>query len=154
MRISYSEDEDYPGQFDLWQANCERSLSGRKGRAALAELEAALVALPSKRLIAGTLDDGADCCAIGALVRHKQITPHTEFDAPDEIGQACGMPRLVAWKVVEMNDVLLLSRWDGNKHVRLTPEERYEAVLTWVRQQLRDKHDETSKRKPDRTVPR
>jgi len=40
MRIGYSEDEDYPGQFELWQANCQRSLKGKKGQAALRELEA------------------------------------------------------------------------------------------------------------------
>jgi hypothetical protein len=71
MRISYSEDEDYPGQFELWQDNCERSLRGLAGQKSLRELEAALLALPSKRLIAHELDNGEDCCAIGALCRMK-----------------------------------------------------------------------------------
>lgn len=44
MRISYSDEEDSPGQFALFQANCRRSLQGKKGQAALRELEAALLA--------------------------------------------------------------------------------------------------------------
>ncbi len=51
MRISYNEDEDFPGQIDLWQANLERSLKGRKGQSALRDIEQALLALPEKKLI-------------------------------------------------------------------------------------------------------
>ena len=46
MRVNYSEDEDYGGQFNLWQANCRRSRRGKKGQAALRELEAALLGMP------------------------------------------------------------------------------------------------------------
>ena len=31
MRAGYSEEESFPGEFDLWQRNCERSQRGRKG---------------------------------------------------------------------------------------------------------------------------
>ena len=48
MRVSYSEEENYPGQFDLWQANCKRSRQGKKGQVALRELKAALLAMPDK----------------------------------------------------------------------------------------------------------
>lgn len=124
MRIGYSEDENFPGQFALWQANCDRSLAGRKGQAVLGELKAALLALPSRRLIADQLDDGIDCCAIGALVRHKGLSPKADPEcAMEEVGVECGMPRLVAWMIVELNDVILQSR---------SPEERYVAVLDWV----------------------
>lgn len=138
MRINYSEDEDYPGQFELWQANCRRSLLGAKGQAALRELEAALLALPSKRLIRNDLDDGADVCAIGALVRFKQITPQAdaEFEMED-VGIECGMPRLVAWKVVELNDVELDYRWLLGRSVEITPEDRYQRVLEWVQELIR-----------------
>lgn len=135
-RISYSDEEDFPGQFFLWQANCERSLGGRLGQAALRELEAALVALPTKRLIANDLQTPeGDVCAIGALARHKGITPSPEgnvrgFDPEyemEEIGVECGMPRMVAWKAVEKNDIEL---------GYVTPEERYTRMLDWVRSEL------------------
>jgi hypothetical protein len=169
VRIGYSEDEDYPGQFELWQANCRRSLKGRAGQSALRELEAALVALPEKRLIAHKLvsADG-EVCAIGALARYKgrDLVAETRsqlaeigidhFDDEiegggemEEIGMELGMPRLVAWKVVELNDIQLTGpdlvtcegpyRWPAEKPktwVDITPESRYKRVLEWVRRQL------------------
>jgi hypothetical protein len=144
MRISYSDEEGFAGQFNLWQANCARSVAGRRGQNALRELEAALLALPAPRLIMKKLDDGVDCCAIGALVRQKRITPQADPDYEMElVGEECGLPRMVAWKVVELNDIELTSRWEpwsaeygGGQWVDYTPEERYEAVLRWVRGQL------------------
>jgi hypothetical protein len=154
-RINYSDEEDFPGQFNIWQANCRRSIRGKRGQAELRELEAALVALPSKRLIHGALEDNdGDVCAIAAYGRHKGIDL-SKFDPEynsDEVGIAGGMPRLVAWKVVELNDVELDTVWEvahgpiqnGHGHYKggialirdMTPEERYERVLTWVRAQL------------------
>jgi hypothetical protein len=131
MRISYSEDEDYPGQFELWQTNCERSLRGREGQAELMELHAALLALPDKRLIHGSLvDEDGEVCAVGAYAKHKGLDLQKfdpEYDT-DEVGIEAGMPKLVAWKVVEMNDMEL--------HSRFTPEERYTLMLAWVESKL------------------
>jgi len=141
MRIGYSDDEDWPGQFALFQANCRRSLRGQTGQCALRQLEAALLALPKPRLIAHELQDVAgDVCAIGALVRYQGITPKAdpEFEM-EHIGVECGMPLLVAWKVVEQNDIEFDTRYVADPvfhRVLYTPEERYDAMLAWVRQQL------------------
>jgi hypothetical protein len=157
MRLNYSDDEDYPGQFNLWQANCARSLRGKAGQAELRELEAALVALPEKRLIHGALtDEDGGVCAVACYARHKGIDLSTfdpEYES-DDVGVRAGMPRLVAWKVVALNDIELES-WCGYVegpatreesryahrgvwvHRDLTPEERYEKVLAWVREQLK-----------------
>lgn len=155
MRLNWTDEEDRPGQFALWDANCRRSLRGKDGQKALRELEAALLALPEKRLIRDALtNDDGEVCAVGAYARHKGLDL-SKFDPEyesDEVGIAAGMPPLVAWKVVALNDVTLdtvwevadgpLNRWDahykgGVAVVRdMTPEERYEKVLTWVRSQL------------------
>jgi hypothetical protein len=140
VRIGYSEDEDYPGQFELWQANCRRSLKGRAGQSALRELEAALVALPEKRLIAHKLvsADG-EVCAIGALARYKgrDLVAETrsqlaeigidhfddEIEGGGEMEVTCEGPY----------------RWPAEKPktwVDITPESRYKRVLEWVRRQL------------------
>jgi hypothetical protein len=129
-RISYSDDEDYPGQFELWQANCERSLRGAKGQQELAQLRAALLALPEKRLIHELLEDEeGGVCAIGAYGKHKGLDlSRFEVDSDtDQVGIAGGMPDLVAWKVVEMNDM---------EFDHLTPEQRYEKMLAWVESKL------------------
>ena len=170
MRISYSDDEDFPGQFNIWQANCRRSLRGRKGQAALRRLEAALVAMPEKALRQGKLvaHDGS-VCAIGALARAEGKLPEPEPLQTDEFDDEyedegdtsewatdnLGFPKLVAWKVVEQNDIQLDTKWirlEGPVRtaweldhkwphnlyaiVPLTPEERYDKMLAWVRAQL------------------
>lgn len=130
-RISYCDEEDHPGQFDLWQANCRRSLQGKRGKAELIQLRDALLALPDKRLIHGSLiDEDGELCAIGAYAKHKglDLQKYDPEDATDEVGIEAGMPDLVAWKVVEMND--------EQYHSGFTPEQRYEAMLGWVERQL------------------
>lgn len=136
MRIGYCDEEDYPGQFGLWQANCERSLRGKRGQQELRELHVALLALPKKALIHGALEDeGGGVCAIGAYAKYKGLDL-SKFDVDsdtDEVGVAAGMPPLVAWKIVEMNDCEL--HWSSDLAV-LTPEQRYEKMLAWVESQI------------------
>lgn len=154
-RINYSDEEDRPGQFALWDANCRRSLKGKAGQRELRELKAALLALPEKRLIRDALtDDDGGVCAIACYGRHKGVDL-SKFDPEyesDEVGIAGGMPRLVAWRVVALNDIILDTVWEvahgpveryhgsykgGIALIRdVTPEERYDAVLKWVNQQL------------------
>lgn len=65
--MSRFSDDDYEGSFpnqaDLWWANAQRALKGKRGLKALAELREALLALPEKRLISGAL------CTVGAMDR-------------------------------------------------------------------------------------
>ena len=155
MRLNYSDEEDFPGQFEIWQANCRRSIRGKKGQAELREFEKALLALPEKRLIKDALrDEHSGVCAIGCYARHKGLDL-SKFDPEDEsdaVGVAAGMPRLVAWEVVALNDITLDTVWEvadgppqpgygiykgGVPLVRdMTPEERYERVLAWVREHI------------------
>lgn len=132
-RVNYSDEEDYPGQSGLFQANCDRSLRGKKGQAELRELKAALLALPEKYLLGNLLyDDAGGVCAIGAYGKYKGVNLAT-FDPEegdhDEVGIAGGMPRLVAWKVVEMNDIELETA---------KPEQRYRRMLAWIERLLHD----------------
>lgn len=142
MRINYSDDEDFPGQYELWRANVERSLAGRKGQVALRELEAALTALPKKELIDGQLEDcEGNVCALGAVFRArglatKEFRPVVEFEhtedkeiyrANDAAIKALGIPRLVGLEIIYQND-------DG--WFTPNPAIRYERVLAWVRQQI------------------
>ena len=131
MRINYSEDENFPGQSEMWQANCRRSIRGKQGQEELRALRDALLELPDKRLIHGLLtDEDGGVCAVGAYAKAKGLDLQT-FDPEgetDEVGIVAGMPKLVAWKVVEMNDMEL--------HSGFTPEERYVKMLAWVEHQL------------------
>jgi len=63
-------DEAFPNQAELWHANVQRALTGKRGRKALAELREALRALPEKRPIAGAL------CTVGGLDRPDLRNAH------------------------------------------------------------------------------
>lgn len=144
MRINYSDDEDYPGQFNLWQANCNRSIKGKQGQAALRELEAALLALPEKRLISGELQDAdGEVCAIGAVAKHRGITPESDPEEMEEVGIELGFPRMVAWKIVALNDLEIDDHYVQGKLVPYTPEERYGLVLRQVQKWLTAKQQPT-----------
>lgn len=173
MRINFTDEEDRPGQFALWQANCRRSLQSKAGQASLRRLEAALLAMPEKALISGKLVDAdGQVCALGQLAKVEGKLPALPQVLTDEYGDydddeedtadfaegVLGFPRLVAWKVVEQNDILNDVVWelahgplnrgeayyrgpDGTGHglpyIRdMTPEERYTKVLAWVRAQI------------------
>ena len=140
MRVNYSEDETWPGQFELWQANCERSRRGRKGQAALRELESALSAMPVQELHAAVfVEQTGEACAIGAMLverliskgahREQAVLECANLDPGDveEHGVGLGMPRLVAWSVAVENDT-----YPGCE----TPTSRYARVLQWVRGEL------------------
>ena len=156
MRANYSEEESYPGEFELWQANCTRSRQGRKGGEGLRRLEAALLALPSRKLHNDVfVKTNGECCAIGALAvqeeigrgstREEAITNCATGDATkvEEIGVKLGMPRLVAWAVAVENDqyegrmVAAPELPRGTCFRQETPAERYERVVGWVQQELR-----------------
>jgi hypothetical protein len=155
MRLNYTDEEDRPGQFALWDANVRRSIRGKSGQRELRELETALLDLPEKRLIKDALtDEEGGCCAIACYAKHKGVDV-SKFDPEyesDEVGIAAGMPKLVAWSIVALNDITLDTVWEvaegpiqrghgqykgGIPLVRdMTPEERYVKVLEWVRERI------------------
>ena len=145
MRVSFSDEEDYQGQFNLWHANCWRSRRGRKGQATLRELEAALLTMPVKELHVDVLvEPTGEACAIGAMLLQRKVNEGmTREEAATELGkldpydtehhgvEIGGMPRLVAWSVAVENDDNYFCE------SKETPTHRYERVLAWVRLQLK-----------------
>jgi sugar phosphate isomerase/epimerase len=147
MRLNFNEGEDFPNQAFLWEANQQRSLKGKKGQAALRELEAALLSLPEKKLIKDELENAdGQVCALGALAKHRGVQipridwgseEYSEFDEDDsermslELAKNLGVPKMVAVAVVYEND----DCWPPT----ITPEGRYTKMLGWVRRQLKQK---------------
>jgi hypothetical protein len=141
MRIGWTDEEDKPGQFAIWHANVNRSVAGKRGQAMLRELHAALLALPEKRLVHEAIAADGEVCAIGAWLVAKReqagedrATVLAEYEAvsdddyTDAVAEEAGAPKLVAWRLVELNDIELDT---------VTPEQRYARVLAWVEKVLR-----------------
>ena len=130
----------------LWRQAIENALSGRKGQATLRELEAALLALPQKRLIEGALCHDGEVCALGALALKRgaidpENPPYLEDGGAAEVGDWAehhlGVRYALAWEIQWHNDE---GQWQGDYLRRgraETPEERYERVLAWVRSRIK-----------------
>lgn len=130
------------GRYSLWEQATRNALSGKRGQAALADLEEALLALPEPRLIEGALAENGEVCAIGALVLHKRrqqgeqralvLADMERFGREDDIadvtagmGQRWGnMAYAMAWHIAYLND---------EDCRNLNPEQRFRFVLGWVR---------------------
>ena len=127
-----------------WIARVKAVMKGKPGKRSFGQLVRALLTLPQKRLIAGSLCDGTGVCAIGALgYRHyvdQGMTPQSAWkkmrgaarcgdfsDGPgiDEFGRdELGLTETLAWLIAEKND----EQW-GHE----TPEYRYRVMLDWAR---------------------
>lgn len=137
-------DWDY-NRYMLWERAVVNALSGRRGQAALADLETALLALPEPRLIEGALARDGEVCAVGALVltnrcaagedraavlaELERATDPDDNYLADDVTASYGakhgrMAYAMAWRIAELND---------EDCRNLTPEGRYEYVLSWVR---------------------
>jgi hypothetical protein len=172
----YDYDEpEYPNSGELWAANVQRALSGKRGKKALAEMREALRALPEKRLIEGALctvggvdaratstdpygyyrteleekikADGEGVCAIGAYLWYRKVKagtdPQAAFEAlptyldtegeggwqTAQAGKAAGLTFTLAWTLAQRNDMTFGS---------MTPEQRYEAFMKWLDDQLEE----------------
>lgn len=153
-RIDYCEPDDTRSflRACAYGANTERHLKGKKGQAALLELEAALLALPEKALqysrfvvIPEKEGDQGSVCALGAVALKRKMdkglgrqealrTINKEFhchedDSSLEVGDTAKYMNYVhnfAWAVIEQND-----EYGGR-----TPEECYKRVLKWCQNSI------------------
>lgn len=138
--------------YGRWRGRCAVVLRGKPGKAALKDLERALLLMPHKRLIEGDLCDGNGVCANGAWVyRHyvdQGVSPREAWRRLKKEGRSkddlfrsgadlertvkiasenLGITRTLAEIVAWVND---------DKTWAPTPEVRYARVLKWVQQHL------------------
>lgn len=151
-RVSYDNDYNYdPLAAARWDRNSRAVFVSKRGQAILRDLEAALLALPEKRLVEDTFWDTEfieeaesvrlNACVLGAYARYKGLKatelsglnpfwdePIDANETADAISQMTPMTFTMAWNLVEQND-----EYFGN----YTPEQRYDAMLDWIRSHLR-----------------
>jgi hypothetical protein len=140
-RSDYSEDLD-DWALIRWRGAVISAIRGKRGQTFLKELEAALVALPQKRLIAEKFCHNGEVCALGSVAVARKVASdkpqnqamkevEEEFDPWDYAGTAgkLGIAEALAQEIMFLND--------ENPYGENTPEKRYEAVLRWVREQIK-----------------
>lgn len=168
MSSRFGDDGDGESEvpYEFWDKILERAFHGPRAAARLRDLEAALLAIPRKRLILGAVAKDGDVCAIGAFVAFRKSQKGTslqdaiaelealKIDAEDnydageataDLGKEHGMSRTMARCVA--------ARQDEELH-QLTPEERYEEMLAWVRGAIVEAEKPLpAKPKPARLIP-
>lgn len=138
-RSNYSDDCE---NLELWRANVERTIQGKRGQALLKELEAALVALPDKALITEDMarPENDSVCALGAVALKRGIEKgkdrltvlkeiaekFPEGCEAEELADEFSISSMLAREITYVNDEMAPTK----------PQERYEYVLNWVREQI------------------
>lgn len=131
-RSGYSDDCE---NVNLWRANVERTLCGKRGQSFLRDLRAALDALPEpKQLIGYALkDETGNVCAMGSVGLARGIDMSAvDAEEPSEVGKVFGISSMMAQEIAWINDEAL-GYWSGQAE---TPEQRYERVSKWVNENL------------------
>lgn len=128
-----------------WRGMVASAIRGKRGQKLLTDLLAALDAMPRKELITHELeqfnpDDGSlEVCALGAL-GHARGIDMAKVDAsePEEVAGVFDIAECLAQEIVYINDEHFDYRWDGNKRVDITPEERWTGMRAWVAKRIRN----------------
>lgn len=131
-RSGYSDDHDNNWDLIRWRGAVASAIRGKRGQAFLNEMLAAFDVLPEKKLIANELEieEGA-VCALGAVAKVRGIDVK-EIDPEDNerVAELFAIPHTLACEIVYMND-----EWGSHKQ---TPEQRYERMRKWVKDQIWD----------------
>lgn len=130
--MNRSGNDDGRDNLGLWRQAVARAIHGKRGQAFMREMEAALAALPAKRLITGNLVSYGDCCALGAvaLARELDVDGLAEYDLDRDImADTFGIAPAMVAEIMFEND-------EAGSYLGETPERRYDRVLAWVRSEM------------------
>lgn len=145
-RHGYQDDIDDPLVYGRWAGRVASAMRGKRGRKLLEELEAALLALPEKKLIAGAFavpEDGCAVCALGAVaVSRKMQTGLSREDATKAVAaewpvddDECGDLAAAAFDIAEPMAREIMY-WNDEIYSN-NPAGRYQYVLRSVQSALR-----------------
>lgn len=148
-RSGYTDDYD-GGALNLWRANVDRAIAGKRGQAFLREMAVALDAMPVKELVADeVVRDSEHVCAMGAVALARGLdVSELDPDDSDTVAAKFGIARALACEIAYENDEhrrLYERAADGSwkRPPDETPAERWQRMRKWV-------DGVTTRRDPDR----
>lgn len=129
-RSGYVDDYDDQWGHICWRGAVKSAIRGRRGQAFLAEMMAALDALPEKKLTRMELESGGNVCAIGAVGKARGVDM-SALDPEDieTVAATFGISDALAREIVFMNDE---GTWGPEAE-----EARFERMRKWVADNLR-----------------
>ena len=121
--------DEFDGSGNLYRANVDRALAGKRGQKFLKEMLVSLEALPKKRLLAEVMQQDDEVCAIGSVglargMDMSELDPeiYPEMDFAVAISKAFKIAVPMAAEVMYYNDI----------RAKETPEERYIRMRNWI----------------------
>lgn len=132
-RSGYTEDlEDLA--MGRWRGQVASAIRGKRGQKLLRDLLAALDAMPEKALITHELrTEEGEVCALGALAVARGIDiSKIDPSEPEEVGVAFDVAPQLAQEIVYMNDEHFDFRYENQRCVPYTSEERWKAMRAWL----------------------
>lgn len=141
-RSGYSDDCDSDIPIELYRQAVHRATTGYRGQHLLRRLRDALDAMPTKRLIAGNIQDSSgQVCAFGALdptAPAYREDDWDDYDHPRKLAKHFGIAPALASEIVYMNDEALSWREKDE-----APEQRWIRMRAWVETQIVPDGDRT-----------
>lgn len=145
-RSGYTEDCDDQWASIRWRGAVASAIRGKRGQAFLAEMLAALDAMPEKRLITMHLEQGGEVCAIGSVGKARGVDM-SGIDPEDyeRVAHLFGIAAPMAQEIVWLNDEAIWWETDengkpireGDSFKRITPEGRWRQMRAWIVSQLK-----------------
>jgi hypothetical protein len=131
-RSGYSDDIDDPWAHIRWRGAVNSALRGVKGQSFLNELDAALDALPEKKLVANELEGEGCFCALGAVGRARGIDL-AKIDTYDHeaLSKTFGIAPAMAQEIMWINDEAVTWR------DKCQDAQRWQEVKKWVKENLK-----------------
>lgn len=141
------DDADDQRRYNLHQGVIAKQMRSRKGQAFLRELIASLEALPEKRLVNDAVAKDGCVCGLGAIALRRRVDAGEDRDAVladlanVEVDVRDGDEHVSEWAERELGaqqNVASAIAWttDADEGT-ITPEQRYERVLSWAKSQVR-----------------
>jgi hypothetical protein len=126
-RSGYSDDMDDTWGWIRYRGAVNSAINGERGQAFLRELDAALDALPEKKLIHYELESNGCFCALGAVGHARGISMADMDLDPAESSKLFGVAKALTAEIMFINDDEYIPT-DG---------QRWIAVKNWVKQNLK-----------------
>jgi|GEM_PF-1275436 len=128
-RSGYLDDYEY---MDLYRANVNRSIKGKRGQFFLKQLLEALEAMPEKALLKEEVFDGKRYCPLGAIWKHRGLSNYifkeSFQDYKDEWGEIFAKGLNIAKCLA--NEIIFIN--DSGCFRSETPDARWNRMHKWV----------------------
>ena len=134
-RSGYGPETDCNWVWIRWRGAVKSAIRGRRGQAFLREMQAALDAMPRRRLIAGMLEDEGEYCALGAVGHARGMDLSRRDYSEEETAAMFGISQALAAEIMSVNDHDVIHGYEDDMNGD-AEEARFNRVWRWVQRHL------------------